>query len=107
MDSAVAQVALAFGVLIIFGVWVLAARQMGILPHTGARIVSWLVLTGVTLWFGYTFAFIGVHALLFTFGSFVAAIAFLVTTIVLAATPFFWALVIHRMGHGHGMSAQG
>jgi hypothetical protein len=100
MDSAVTQVALAFGILVIFGIWVLAARQMGILPHTSARVVSWFVLTGVTLWFGYTFAFIGVHALLFAFGSLAAAIGFLVTTLVLAATPFFWALVIHRMGQG-------
>lgn len=99
MDSAVAQVAFLFWILILLAVWIVAARQMGILPQTGARVATWLALTGVTLWFGYTVAFIGVHVVLFTLGTLAAAISFLVATALLAATPFVWAWVMHRMGH--------
>lgn len=98
MDSAVAQVALLFWVVILLAVWVVAAYRMGILPQTGARVATWLGLTVVTLWFGYTVAFIGTHVVLFTLGSLAAAISFLVSTALLAAVPFAWAAVMHRMG---------
>lgn len=98
MDSAVVQVALLFWIVILLAVWIVAARQMGILPRTGARVATWLGLTVVTLWFGYTVAFIGTHVVLFALGSFAAAVSFLVSTALLAATPFLWAVVLHRMG---------
>jgi len=65
-------------------------------PGWGLIVVAWLVLTTLTVWFGYLAAFVALHALLFTFGTTAAWIGLIVFAVLLAATPLVWGLVILR-----------
>jgi hypothetical protein len=65
-------------------------------PSEARAIGMWLGLTVVTLWIGFLAAFVGVHALLFTFGSGPAFVGLIVSAVLLAAVPLVWGLVITR-----------
>ncbi len=63
----------------------------------GARIAAWLGLVTLTLWVGSAAAFILLHLLLFTFGSWAAMVGAVVVTAFMLLMPFGWAVVIrHR-----------
>ncbi len=73
-------------------------------PPLLGPLATWSVLTALTVWCVYLIAFVGVHALLFTFGTEAAWVGVIVTAVVLIATPFAWALLIRRQTHhpAHG-----
>jgi hypothetical protein len=73
-------------------------------PRLLGPIATWSVLTALTVWCVYLVAFVGVHALLFTFGTEAAWVGVIVTGVILVATPFAWGLVIRRQAHhaAHG-----
>lgn len=73
-------------------------------PRLLGPIATWSVLTALTVWCVYLVAFVGIHALLFTFGTEAAWVGVIVTGIVLVATPFAWGLLIRRQSHhpAHG-----
>jgi hypothetical protein len=65
-------------------------------PSEVRAIGMWLGLTVVSLWLGFLAAFVGVHALLFTFGTGPAFVGLIVSAIALAAVPLAWGVVIAR-----------
>lgn len=73
-------------------------------PRLLGPLATWSVLTALTVWCVYLVAFVGVHALLFTFGTEAAWVGVVVTTIVLVAAPVAWAVLIRRQTHhaAHG-----
>jgi hypothetical protein len=73
-------------------------------PRLLGPIATWSVLTALTVWCVYLIAFVGIHALLFTFGTAAAWVGVIVTGVVLVATPFAWGLLIRRQTHhaAHG-----
>jgi hypothetical protein len=73
-------------------VWFAAGSRGG----TGARIAAWLGLVTLTLWCGSAIAFVGVHLLLFTFGTTAAMAGAVIVTVFMVLMPFGWALVIRH-----------
>ena len=63
----------------------------------GARIAAWLGLVTLTLWVGSAAAFVLLHLLLFTFGTWAAVVGAIAVTAFMLLMPFGWAIVIrHR-----------
>jgi hypothetical protein len=100
MDTVDVQLAFLIWMLLLLGAWLVAALQLGTLPGTRSLVVSWAALSAATLFCGYLVAFAACHALLFLFGREIAAVGFLGSTFLLAATPFAWAKFLRRT-HGH------
>jgi hypothetical protein len=82
-------------------VWFAAGSRGG----TGARVAAWLGLVTLTLWCGSAIAFVGLHVLLFTFGSTAALAGAVVVTVFMVLMPFGWALVIRHRGRVASASA--
>jgi hypothetical protein len=64
----------------------------------GARIAAWLGLVTLTLWVGSAAAFILLHVLLFTFGTWAAMAGAVVVTAFMLLMPFGWAIVVRHRG---------
>ena len=63
----------------------------------GARVAAWLGLVTLTLWVGSAAAFVMLHLLLFTFGTWAAVAGAVAVTAFMLLMPFGWAMVIrHR-----------
>ncbi len=73
-------------------------------PRLLGPLATWSVLTALTVWCVYLVAFVGVHALLFAFGTEAAWVGVIVTAIVLVGAPVAWGVLIRRQAHraAHG-----
>ncbi len=66
----------------------------------GARVAAWLGLVTLTLWVGSAAAFVLLHILLFSFGSWAAIVGGFAVTVFMVLMPFGWGLVIRHHGQG-------
>jgi hypothetical protein len=73
----------------------------------GARIAAWLGLVTLTLWCGSAIAFVGIHILLFTFGTEAAVIGAAFVVVFMLAMPFGWAAVVRHHGRDDAAGQQG
>jgi hypothetical protein len=64
----------------------------------GARVAAWLGLVTLTLWVGSAAAFVLLHVLLFSFGSWAAVAGAVAVTAFMLLMPFGWAVVIRHRG---------
>lgn len=89
----------ALAVLVAILVWllVLGAALMRV-PGTGVRslIAPWLILSVLTMGCLFIVLFIVTYGLLFTAGPAAATIGFVVSAIILGATPVAWAVYFRR-----------
>lgn len=95
MDSIGVQVGVLLAIVLLLE-RLLAARRRSGHPGPAAPLVTWLILTALTLWCGSILAFAGVHALLFTFGTGAAAVGLVASIALLVAAPLALALVVRR-----------
>lgn len=76
------------------------ALQQGRPAGASGQVATWLLLTSVTLAFGFLVAWFAVYGLLFAFGRGAAAIGLVVSGVLLALIPFGWGrLIRHRIHH--------
>jgi hypothetical protein len=95
MESIGVQVGVALAVLLLLERLANAAGWRGV--HVGGLpVVSWLVITAMALWLEAVAAFVLVHGLLFAFGAGVAGAALVLVGMLLIATPFVTAALLHR-----------
>jgi len=99
MDTTMVQLALIVSALLLLGAVLVFGPQVSRNHRTSTLIVTWFVLSAVTMAAAFTVLFVAVHAVLFTLGEPVAAIAFLVSAVALMAIPAGWALVIRGWAH--------
>ena len=99
MDITVVQLALIVSAVLLLGAVLVLGPQVSRNHRTSTLIVTWFVLSAVTTAGAFTILFVAVHAVLFTLGEPVAAIAFLASAVALTAIPVAWALVIRNWAH--------
>ncbi|HSG86751.1 MAG TPA: hypothetical protein VLA23_10470 [Candidatus Limnocylindrales bacterium] len=99
MDVTMVQLALIVSAVLLLGAVLVLGPQVSRNHRTSTLIATWFVLSAVTTAGAFTILFVAVHALLFTLGEPVAAIAFLASAVALIAIPVAWALVIRNWSH--------
>ena len=67
----------------------------------GAGIAAWLGLTAVSLWLELLFAFIALHATLFTLGREAVVVLTVVLVAAMILTPAAWAVALGRWRKSH------
>lgn len=99
MDSIALQVGLLLAVLFLLE-RLASARGWTGLSIAGVPVLTWVTLTAMAVWIEAVVAFVGVHLLLFAFGTGAASVGLAVTALVLVGTPFGTAIALRR-GAGH------
>jgi hypothetical protein len=79
---------------IVAAVWYAYGSRAG----RGASIAAWLGLVTLTLGVGWVAAFVLLHVLLFTLGTWAAIAGALVTNVLMVLMPFGWAVIVRRRG---------
>jgi hypothetical protein len=94
------QITVVLGLLLLAVLW--SARRAGAREGVGTLFGRWLALTVLVLWIDSMIAFIGVHAMLFLWGTGAAAVGFAISAAFFIATPFACAMIVRRRRHDHG-----
>ena len=95
MDSIGVQVGVLLVVLLLLE-RLAAARGWVSLSAAGVPVLTWLVLTAMTLWCEAVLAFVLVHASLFALGTEAAGVGLVLTAALLVATPIATAVLVRR-----------
>ena len=82
--------AVLFWAALVLGVVYMGPLQTHHAPGRLTQVVTWLLMTVLTIAYGGLAIFVVVHVLLFTFGTGAAFFGLLLATVLLAAAPVAW-----------------
>lgn len=99
MDTTMVQLALIVSALLLLGAVLVFGPQISRHHRTSTLVVSWFVLSAVTMSAAFTVLFVAVHAVLFTLGEPAAAVAIVASGIAVLAIPVAWAIGIRSWAH--------
>ena len=89
-------------VLLAVLLWLLlltVALQQGRPTGASGQVATWLLLTSVTMAFGFLVAWFAVYGLLFSLGRGAALVGLVVSGAILALVPVAWGRVIRHRAH--------